>query len=142
MKLAFRNLLLGGLLLPVVALLSAATLEDQGKAWLEQHKDPAQINVSGTWDSEFGIIQLDQTKDGRDVTGHGGGYDLDGVVSGKTLFVLFVTKHGTIDYCGNATLVSDTSLIGEYQNRVSRLRFGAGESVCQTKERLLHLTKK
>ena len=137
-----RSIFLFGMVAVAVVMLSAASLEDQGRAWLAKQKDPAQFNVTGMWQSEFGKLDLTQAKDGRDVTGKGGGYELNGVVSGKTLYILFVTKHGTVDYCGIATVAADDKLLGEYQNRLSRLRFGVGEGVCQTKGRSLHFTKK
>jgi hypothetical protein len=137
-----RSFFLLGMVAVAVIMLSAASLENQGRAWLDKQKDPAQFNVTGMWQSEFGVLDLMQPKDGRDVTGKGGGYELTGVVSGKTLYILFATKHGTVDYCGEATVTADNNLSGEYQNRLSRLRFGAGEGVCQTHGRTLHLTKK
>jgi hypothetical protein len=121
--------------------LNAGTLEKQGKDWLDAQKDPAAINVSGTWKSnEFGALTLTQTEGSRDVSGDGGGYDLTGVVSGKSLYLIFSTKrHGTADYCAVVTTQSDTALIGEYFNRLSRLRFGAG--LCQQHGRMLHMNK-
>ena len=141
MKLCIRGLLFVGALLSVATLLSAATLEKQGKDWLAQYKDPAQVNVSGTWGSDLGVLQLDQAKDGRDVTGSGGGFELNGVVSGRTLYLLF-SKNGTIGFCAEVTANSDTNLMGEYQYRLSHLRFGAGSGVCQTKGFRLNMTKR
>ncbi|MGD0681483.1 MAG: hypothetical protein ABR990_05485 [Terracidiphilus sp.] len=120
--------------------LNAGTLENQGKAWLDAQKDPAEINVNGNWDSrEFGSLSLAQTAGSRDVSGNGGGYNLTGVVSGKSLYLIFSTKGGTADYCAVVTAESDTILSGEYFNRLSRLRFGAG--LCQQHGRKLHMTK-
>jgi hypothetical protein len=115
-------------------------LEDQGKAWLDAQKDPAAINVSGTWDSEFGDLHLKQAEGSREVAGDGGGYDLSGVVSGKSLYLLFATHHGTVDYCAVADFQSDSVLTGKYYNRLSRLRFGAG--LCQEKSRPLNMRKR
>ena len=142
MNILVRSFFLLGVVAVAVVMLSAASLENQGRAWLDKQKDPALINVTGMWQSEFGVLDLTQPKDGRDVTGKGGGYELMGVVSGRTLYLVFATKHGTVDYCGEATATTDDKLLGEYQDRLSRLRFGAGEGVCQTKGRTLHLTKK
>ena len=36
-------------LLMFVANLSAKSLNKQGKLWLDQHNDPPQVNVNGTW---------------------------------------------------------------------------------------------
>lgn len=141
MKPSTYRFLLAIVVFSAATVMFAASLEKQGKAWLDQYKDPAQINVSGTWSSSFGNLQLNQAKDGRDVTGSGGGFELTGVVSGKTLYLLF-SKNGTVGYCGIVTASSDTSLVGQYEYRLSHLRFGAGSGVCQTKGYTLNLTKR
>jgi hypothetical protein len=122
--------------------LNAGTLENQGRAWLDAQKDPAAINVNGTWQSSaFGELSLSQAAGSRDVRGDGGGYDLAGVVSGKSLYLIFSTKrHGTADYCAVMTAESNNLLSGEYFNRLSRLRFGAG--LCQTHGRTLTMKKR
>jgi hypothetical protein len=136
----YRFLLLGAVLLAATTLF-AATLEKQGKAWLDEHQDAAHVNVTGTWSSDFGDLRLEQAKESRDVTGSGGGYDLNGVVSGKTLYLLF-SKNGTIGFCGIVTASSETTLVGQYEYRLSHLRFGAGSGVCQTKGYNLTLNKR
>lgn len=122
------------------ASLSAGSLEKQGKDWLDKQQDPVAINVSGTWSSEFGELRLDEADGNRDVSGSGGGYDLDGVVSGKRLYLLFSTHHGTVDYCAVVNAESDTVLSGEYYNRLSRLRMGTG--LCQEKSRRMLMHKR
>lgn len=141
MKRSTYLFLLVSAVLSAATMMFAASLEKQGKAWLDQYKDPAHINVTGAWESDFGTLQLDQAKDGRDVSGNGGGYQLNGVVSGKTLYLLF-SKNGTIGYCAVVTASSDSSLIGQYEYRLSHLRFGAGSGVCQTKGYTMTLTKR
>jgi hypothetical protein len=118
-------------LLVFAVTLSAGTLDNKGKAWLDAHKDPAVINVSGTWDSDFGVMHLTQAEGGRDVSGSEGKYELKGVVSGKMLYILFGTGHGTVDYCAVLSARSDKVLTGNYQYRNTRLKFGAG--LCQEK---------
>lgn len=120
--------------------LRAGSLEKQGKEWLDKQTDAADINVSGTWSSEFGELRLDQVAGSRDVNGSGGGYTLDGVVSGKRLYLLFSTNHGTVDYCAVVSSESDGVLSGEYYNRLSRLRMGTG--LCQEKSRRLLMHKR
>jgi hypothetical protein len=120
--------------------LSAGSLQEEGKAWLDAQKEPAAINVSGTWDSEFGDLRLKQAVGSRDVEGSGGGYELSGVVSGKSLFLLFATHRGTVDYCAVVDSQSDAELTGKYYNRLSRLRFGTG--LCQEKSRALNMRKR
>ena len=133
MKKLLRGLSVAGLVLVCAAALNAGSLEKQGKDWLDKQTDPAAINVSGTWSSEFGELRLDQ------VTGSGG-YNLDGVVSGKRLYLLFATNHGTVDYCAIVSFESDGVLSGEYYSRLSRLRMGTG--LCQEKSRRLLLHKR
>jgi hypothetical protein len=140
MKKYLRGFLIGGFALVLVTSLGAGTLENQGKAWLDAQKNPAAVNVSGTWGSEFGDLHLKQAEGGRDVEGNGGGYELTGVVSGKSLYMLFSTHHGTVDYCAVANSENDTVLTGRYYNRLSRLRFGDG--LCQEKSRALNMRKK
>ena len=70
--------------------LAATKGEVEGKAWLDAQKDPAAINVNGTWDSdEWGTFHLLQSEGSRDVSGNGAGYEITGVVSGKRLFMLW-----------------------------------------------------
>ena len=120
--------------------LNGGTVEVQGKAWLDAQKDPAAINVDGTWISEeFGDLHLSQDVGSRDVSGVGDGYGLTGVVSGKSLYLLF-TSGRTVEYCAILKSGSENSLVGTYSNRLSRLRFGAG--LCQEKSRTMYMTKK
>jgi hypothetical protein len=140
MKKFLSGLFVTGFVLVMSVALSAGTLESQGKAWLDAQKEPAAVNVNGTWDSEFGVLYLDQAEGSRDVAGNGGGYELKGVVSGKQLYLLFFIGHGTVDYCAVMTSGNDNSLTGKYHNRVTRLRFGSG--LCQEKGRSINLRKK
>ena len=120
------------------ASLNAAKVDVEGKAWLDAQKDPAAINVNGTWDSdELGALHLVQTEGNREVSGNGGGYEITGVVSGKQLFMLLATNH-TVEYCAVLRSNSDNSLIGTYSNRRSRLHSG----LCQEKSRPMNMTKK
>ena len=120
------------------ASLTAGNLEDQGKVWLDAQKDPAAINVNGTWDSdEWGLFHLTQAEGSREVSGSGGGYGITGVVSGKRLFMLFTTKR-TVEYCATLDSDSDHSLAGSYASRKSRLKKG----LCQEKTRPMYMTKK
>ncbi len=123
--------------------LTAGSVEDKGKAWLDAQKDPAQINVSGEWDSEFGDLYLKQADGNREVSGNGGGYQLLGVVSGKSLYLLFYvgTAHGgSVDYCAVAASDSATHMVGTYSNRVARRKSHAG--LCQEKSRPLNMRKR
>jgi hypothetical protein len=118
--------------------LTAGNVEDQGKAWLDTQKDPAAINVNGTWDSEeWGVLHLRQAEGSREVSGSGGGYGITGVVSGKRLFMLFSTRR-TVEYCATLSFEDDHSLAGSYSNRKSRVKGG----LCQEKTRPMNMTKK
>jgi hypothetical protein len=140
MKKLLGGLLVAGFVFAFATNLGAGSLEKEGKEWLDKQTDPAAINVSGTWSSEFGELRLDQVAGSRDVSGSGGGYNLDGVVSGKRLYLLFATNHGTVDYCAVVNSESDGVLSGEYYNRLSRLRMGTG--LCQEKSRRLLMHKR
>ncbi len=83
-----------GLVLVCASALNAGSLEKQGKDWLDKQTDPLQSMSVAHGSSDFGGLRLDQVTGSRDVSGQGGGYNLDGVVSGKSLFMLFATNHG------------------------------------------------
>lgn len=122
--------------------LMAGTLEDHGKAWLDAQKDPPQINVAGNWNSEFGDLYLKQADGSREVSGNGGGYQLLGVVSGKSLYLLFyvgTAKGGSVDYCAVAVSDSATRMVGTYSNRVARRKSHTG--LCQDKSRPFNMSK-
>jgi hypothetical protein len=120
------------------ASLGAAKVEVEGKAWLDAQKDPPAMNVNGSWDSEeWGAFHLVQAEGSRDVSGNGGGYEIVGVVSGKSLFMLFA-EHHTVDYCATLSPDGENSLTGTYSNRKSRLKSG----LCQESSRPMNMKKK
>jgi hypothetical protein len=131
------------LLLPLLCLafptsLTAAKGEVEGKAWLDSQKDPAAINVNGTWDSEeWGTFHLVQTEGTREVSGNGGGYVITGVVSGKSLFMLFSARRG-LEYCATMSPNGESSLIGTFSSRKSLLH----SRRCQEKSRPMNMKKK
>jgi hypothetical protein len=103
--------------------LLAAKVEVEGKAWLDEQKDPAEMNVNGSWESEeWGDFHLVQAEGSREVSGNGGDYQIVGVVSGKRLFLLFVDNHN-VDYCATLSPNGEKSLIGTY-DRKPRLHAG------------------
>ena len=125
------------LCISVPASLTAAKVEVEGKAWLDSQKDPAAMNVNGSWTSEeWGDFHLIQSEGSRDVAGNGGGYDITGVVSGKRLFLLFSEKH-TVEYCATLSPNGENSLTGTYSNRKSRLHSG----LCQESSRPMNMKK-
>ena len=116
---------------------AAAKVEVEGKAWLDAQKDPAEINVNGAWNSdEWGAFHLIQAEGSRDVSGNGGGYVITGVVSGKSLFMLFSARRG-LEYCATMSPNGETSLIGTYSSRKSLLHSGR----CQENSRPMNMKK-
>ena len=119
----------------------ASKIEDRGKVWLDEQKDPPAMNVSGSWIApDWGILQLTQAEGSRDVTGQDNKYGLVGVVSGKRLFLLFHVD-GNVKFCAVLNSDADNKLLsGTYSYRVTRLKFGHG--LCQDKSYRMQMTKK
>jgi len=114
MKKCLSLLSLVGTILMLVIGLSAGNLDTKGKAWLAAHSEAAAVNVSGDWRAkEWGTIVLQQAEGSRDVTGHGDGWDITGVVSGKQVFLLF-SHHGGVAYSAVLTSEGEKSLNGSY----------------------------
>jgi hypothetical protein len=118
--------------------LAAAKVEVEGKEWLDSQKDSAEINVNGAWDSEeWGAFHLTQSEGSREVGGNGGGYVITGVVSGKSLFMLFSARRG-VEYCATLSPNGENSLIGTYSSRKSLVHSGR----CQEKSRPMNMIRK
>jgi hypothetical protein len=111
----------------------AGKVEGAGRAWLDQHKDAPQMNVTGTWEShEWGkTLTLTQAEGSRDVSGSDTKFELTGAVSGKNLYLLFAHGNGGVGFCATLTSDADGSLTGMYSYRVTRLKLGHG--LCQEK---------
>jgi hypothetical protein len=91
-------------------------LDVRGKKWLDAQANPALINVDGNWYArDWGQIVLNQTKDSREVTGNGDGWDITGVVSGKQLFLLFSGRGGLV-YSAVLTGNGEMNLEGSFTN--------------------------
>ena len=117
-------------LFAAVALSRGNRLDKQGKEWLAGYNEPATVNVNGTWQAkEWGQITLVQAQGSRDVTGNGDGWDITGVVSGNTAYLLFSGRGGVIAYSAKLTMEGDNKLNGSYS------RFGAakGKAMLLTK---------
>ena len=118
----------------------AGKVEGAGRAWLDEHKDAPQMNVTGSWESaDWGTLTLTQAQGSRDVAGTNSSYDLTGVVSGKELYLLFATSNGGVAFCATLTSESDGLMNGTYSYRVTRWRFGHG--LCQAKGRRMRMTR-
>jgi hypothetical protein len=104
-----------------------------GKAWLDAHADAALINVDGNWFArEWGPVILNQTKNSREVTGNGDGWDITGVVSGKQIFLLFSSRGGDT-YSAILTGTGEANLDGSYTRGLMK---------DSSKGKSMHLVKK
>ena len=92
----------------------AQKVETVGKSWLAEQTAPAELNVSGTWQSkEWRTVVLVQREGSRDVTGTGAGWDILGVVSGKEVFLLFISRR-SVNYSAQLSSEDKNSLTGQY----------------------------
>ena len=86
-------------------------------AWLDVKQSAvAEVNISGKWDAgpymEGGWGEGVFTQNGNKVSGTLGPYNVDGVVEGKTVFM--VIKGGTKLYTAKLTLQPEGQLAGTY----------------------------
>lgn len=93
---------------------------ERGREWLSRETSPPEVNVDGDWySSEWGRITLRQCKGCREVTGtqyEDGKYEgwkIEGVVSGKSVFLVMHYK-GNTDFTATLTAQSDRELTGVY----------------------------
>lgn len=120
---------------------TAGKVEGAGQEWLDQHKDAPQMNVTGTWESQDwnNPLSLTQSKGSREVSGSDKKFELSGVVSGKSLFLLFANSKGSVSFCATLNSDSDGSLSGTYSYHVTRLKLGHG--LCQEKSYPLRMKR-
>jgi hypothetical protein len=84
--------------------------------WLDGHSDPPAVNVSGTWtEKRWKTVILRQREGSAVVTGTGGGWNVEGVVSGNKLYALFVSG-AEIGYCAELTVENSTTIQGAYSD--------------------------
>jgi hypothetical protein len=96
----------------------------EAKSWLAAHSDPAEINVDGIWDSDaWAKVLLHQAKNTRVVTGTSDNYEIEGVVSGKKVFLVFFYK-GRLGYTAEIAPDDTDSLIGTYDKGILRSESG------------------
>jgi hypothetical protein len=115
LKITFKD----GKLLPVEAAQAPPrNLDANGNAWLDAHKDPPEIHVGGMWyERPWGWVYLHQIQGhvvGDDMVGDTTEYGIEGVVSGKQLFLIF-TQKGKSEYSGVLSLTADGHLEGKYE---------------------------
>lgn len=111
-------LLLGSLMLAPLTLW-AKDKEDEGKVWLATHTEASQINVAGVWFSDdWGTVILHQAKDSREITGNADNCQIEGVVSGKSAFLVLLRADAKGKayrlYTAQLSPVEDDTLKGEY----------------------------
>jgi hypothetical protein len=96
------------------SVLYAGNLDTKGKKWLESHTDPAEVNVTGVWMSkEWGNITLDQPQGSGKISGDGDQRRIDGIVSGKKVYLLFSYARD-IEYSAVLNFESENTLEGTY----------------------------
>lgn len=95
---------------------------DEAKTWLAAHTDAAEINVDGTWlSNQWGTVLLHQAKGAREVTGTADNWEIQGVVSGKKVFLIFVfLSKGKLGYAAEAALNDPGTLAGTYAKGILR----------------------
>ena len=86
-------------------------------AWLDAKQSAvAEVNFSGKWDAgpymEGGWGEGVFTQSGNKVSGTLGPYNVDGIVEGKTVYM--VIKGGTKLYTAKLSLQTDGQLVGTY----------------------------
>jgi len=101
------------LIFTVVNILAGVKLEKEGRDWLGNQKEEARVNVSGLWQSDdWGFVKLQQAEGSREVTGTGDGWRIDGVVSGKRVYLLF-SDGGDVNYSAVLSSETENRLLGE-----------------------------
>lgn len=92
----------------------AQQVDKEGKAWLATCSEPAALNVTGIWkDPKWGNVTLNQRQGSRSVFGSGDGWTILGVVSGKSVCLVFYNG-SKVSYTAKLTAVEDRQLNGGY----------------------------
>jgi hypothetical protein len=91
------------------------TVEKEGKAWLSKFTtEPPAVNVGGVWYSKsWGEVILVQREGDPEVTGIGDKWGINGIVSGKTAFLIF-SGQGVIEYSAVLVMQDPQKLEGAY----------------------------
>jgi hypothetical protein len=110
--------ILAGLVLCAPTGLLAKDIPNEAKSWLAAHSTPAEINVDGAWDSDnWGTVLLRQAKGTRVVTGTADNWEIEGVVSGNAVFLVFLSQ-GQLAYTAEITLSEAATLTGSYSKGI------------------------
>jgi hypothetical protein len=106
------------LLFACTILLHGQNTEKDGKAWLEANIDPPAMNVTGIWDGgDWGLVSLSQHEGGGRIIGTADGWDLSGVVSGRTVYLLF-WKKDKVAFSARLAIEGASQLTGVYTNGI------------------------
>lgn len=92
----------------------AQRVDREGRTWLSTCSDPAALNVTGVWnDPKWGNITMNQHQESRQIIGSGDGWNISGVVSGKSVCLLFYNGD-KISYSAKLTADASGALSGGY----------------------------
>ncbi|MGD0681482.1 MAG: hypothetical protein ABR990_05480 [Terracidiphilus sp.] len=95
-------------------LLHGQTDEREGKSWLDTNTAPPQMNVTGIWDGgDWGMVSLNQHQGGRRIIGTADSWDVTGIVSGKTVYLL-IWKKDKVAFSARLTIEGSSQLTGVY----------------------------
>jgi hypothetical protein len=74
------------------------------------------VNVNGVWDGrEWGKVTLNQAPGSCEIIGDGDGWRIDGVVSGKNVYLAFSHRRTRrVEYTAKLVAESENKLVGEY----------------------------
>ncbi len=88
--------------------------EASGKPWLDEHPEPPAMNVDGAWrGGKWNKIVLAQAEHGGALHGKADGWDVQGVVSGNHVYLLF-SSYGDVAYSAVLTAAGGNELKGSY----------------------------
>jgi hypothetical protein len=106
------------LLFACAMLLHGQNTEKVGKAWLDANTDSPAMNVTGIWNGgDWGLVSLNQQAGGRRIIGSADGWDVTGVVSGKTVYLL-LWKKDKVAFSARLTIEGASQLTGVYAKSI------------------------
>ncbi len=93
----------------------ARKVDRAGNIWLDNHKlDASSIDINGQWyQHSWGIVELHQGASNGEIIGKAPSYEIVGIVSGKTICLIFTSK-GQTQYSAIMNLGVDGHLTGKY----------------------------
>jgi hypothetical protein len=95
-------------------LLHGQASQTDANAWLNASTETAAVNVTGIWNGgDWGLVSLTQQQGGRRIIGTADGWDVTGVVSGKTVYLL-LWKKDTVAFSAKLSIDGTGQLTGVY----------------------------